>query len=187
MDPRRERLSNAVSELVDSLVNLVAAGVAERLRPQLGELVAIHGAASAPSAPGPRPGAPADLLTLADVARLLNVPKSTVSFWTYRSRVLPHVSLGAGQRKLCRIRRADLEAFIAHGSPPSGPRGSAREQALELLQAADQRAEVRQRRRVERREASPRLRRVGPGVETPPAARRATVSAITPTVPEGAA
>lgn len=134
------QLTVALQVIVDHVADRVAANVAERLRPQLGELVAIHGAAPAPSEPAPRPG---DLLTIAEVATLLNVPKATVSFWTYRSGVLPHVSIGAGRRKLCRIRRADLEALIE-----SGPRGSAREQALALLAASERRSEVRQKRRT---------------------------------------
>jgi hypothetical protein len=46
--PERARLSEALAQVVDGLVELVTAGVVERLRPQLGELVRIHATAPAP-------------------------------------------------------------------------------------------------------------------------------------------
>jgi excisionase family DNA binding protein len=146
------RLSSALAQVIDGLVELVAAGVVEKLRPQLGELVAVRGgAAPVPSEPPSRPGAPTDLLTITEAAKLLNVAKSTVKWWTYRSKVLPHVSLGPGPRKICRIRRADLDAFVA-----DGPRGSAREQAIELLTASEERSQDRRRRRLEREDTRAR-------------------------------
>jgi len=150
------RLSSALAQVIDGLVELVTAGVVERLRPQLGELVAIRGAAPAPSEPPRRPDSPIDLLTIAEAAKLLNVAKSTVKWWTYRSKVLPHVSLGPGPRKLCRIRREALEAFM-EGTLSTGPRGSAREQALELLEASKRRAEDRRQTGPERRGALTRV------------------------------
>ncbi len=151
MTPERAQLSAALAQVVDGLVDLVAAGVAELLRPQLGELVAIRGVAPAPSEPASRAGVSTDLLTIAEAATLLNVAKSTVKWWTYRTKVLPHVSLGPGPRKLCRIRLADLEAFMEN-APSTGPRGSAREQAVALLEASQERSEERRRRHVERRD-----------------------------------
>ena len=153
--PERAQLSAALAQVVDGLVELVVAGVVEQLRPQR-ELVAIR-TAPAPSEPATRPGAPSDLLTISEVATLLNIPKGTVQFWTYRTKTLPHVSVGPGGRsgrKACRIRRADVDAFIE--SQPSEPRGSARAQAVELLAVSEQRSEVRRRRRLERADAPPK-------------------------------
>lgn len=63
---------------------------------------------------------PADpLLTIAQAAELLNVSKATVAWWVYRTRTLPHVSLGSGTRKLCRIRKSVLDDLIARGERPA--------------------------------------------------------------------
>ena len=127
----RARLSTMLSEFVAVLVELVSADVAERLRPQLGEL-ATRSAAPAPSGrssrPPERPSRPArpdDLLTIAEAAAVINVSPQTVKFWVFRARSLPHVSVGP---RTCRIRRADLEALIqggprdrAHEPPSSTP------------------------------------------------------------------
>jgi len=174
--PERAQLSAALAQVVDGLVELVVAGVVEQLRPQR-ELVAIR-TAPAPSEPPPRPGAPSDLLTIAQGAELVNIPRATLSFWIYRSKILPHVSIGAGPgRKHCRIRRADLDALIQ--SQPSGPHGTAREQALELLAVSEQRSEVRRRRRIERVDGPPRRQSEGPGEKdetpSPAALKRGTI------------
>ena len=56
-----------------------------------------------------------DLLTTAQTARMLGVPKSTVKYWRHskpsdpRSQRLPFVKLG---RRCIRYRKADVEAFI---------------------------------------------------------------------------
>ena len=60
-----------------------------------------------------------ELFTVAEAASILGVSRKLVSSWI-RQGALPAVRLGPGQR-LLRIRRADLEAFIASGQvqPPS--------------------------------------------------------------------
>ena len=60
-----------------------------------------------------------ELFTVAETASILGVSRKLVSAWI-RQGALPAIRLGPGQR-LLRIRRADLEAFIASGQirPPS--------------------------------------------------------------------
>jgi len=60
-----------------------------------------------------------ELFTVAETASILGVSRKLVSTWI-RQGALPAIRLGPGQR-LLRIRRADLEAFIASGQiqPPS--------------------------------------------------------------------
>jgi hypothetical protein len=149
-DPRV--LAAGLHQFVDVVAELIVAGVVERLRPQLGEFVAVRGgAAPVPSEPPSRPGAPTDLLTLKQGAEYLNISRSTMAWYVYRLRCVPRVSIGPGGksgRRLCRIRRADLDALIE--SQPSGSRGSTREQALELLAASEERSEDRRRRRLDR-------------------------------------
>jgi excisionase family DNA binding protein len=148
--PDRARISEVLPQVVDGLVDLIAAGVVERLQPQLGELVALRAsAAPASREPGVRSAAPTDLLTIAEAAKVLNVAKSTVAFWIHRTKTLPCLHIGPGPgRRLVRIRRSDLEAFIT-----DGPR--ARERAVELLAASERRSEDRRRRRLERGHARP--------------------------------
>jgi len=65
---------------------------------------------------------PDPLMTLAEAAVYLNVPRATLAYWCYRTRELPHVSLGIGGRsgrKLCRIRKSVLDALIARGERPA--------------------------------------------------------------------
>jgi len=52
-----------------------------------------------------------DLYTVEETAAILNVSQKTVSNWI-REGVLPAIRLGPGCR-LIRIRRADLENFVA--------------------------------------------------------------------------
>jgi excisionase family DNA binding protein len=54
-----------------------------------------------------------DLLTLAETAAVLKVSRKAVSVWVNQG-ALPAVRLGPGKR-LIRIRRTDLEDFIAQG------------------------------------------------------------------------
>ena len=60
-----------------------------------------------------------ELFTVAETAAILGVSRKLVSQWI-RQGALPAIRLGPGQR-LLRIRRVDLEAFIAQGQihPPS--------------------------------------------------------------------
>ena len=68
-----------------------------------------------------RKGLPAslELFTVAEAASILGVSRKLVGAWI-REGVLPAVRLGPGQR-LLRIRRSDLEGFIARYqiTPPS--------------------------------------------------------------------
>lgn len=62
------------------------------------------------------------LMTVDQAALYLNVRKSTIQFWVYRTRTLPHVALGSGGRsgrKLCRIRKSVLDDMIARGERPA--------------------------------------------------------------------
>ena len=54
-----------------------------------------------------------DLLTMAETAAVLKVSRKAVSVWVNQG-ALPAVRLGPGKR-LIRIRRTDLEDFIAQG------------------------------------------------------------------------
>ncbi len=60
-----------------------------------------------------------DLYTLPETAAILGVSHRLVSLWI-RAGALPALRLGPGQR-LLRIRRGDLEAFVAgqHSKPPA--------------------------------------------------------------------
>ncbi len=60
-----------------------------------------------------------ELFTVAEAASILGVSRKLVSSWI-RQGLLPAIRLGPGQR-LLRIRRVDLEAFIADWQiqPPS--------------------------------------------------------------------
>lgn len=60
-----------------------------------------------------------ELMTLTQASAYLNVPRQTLAFWTYRTRELPHVSLGRGQRRLCRIRKSVLDELITRGEQPA--------------------------------------------------------------------
>jgi excisionase family DNA binding protein len=55
-----------------------------------------------------------DLLTLAETAAILKVSRKAVSTWVHQG-ALPAVKLGPGKR-LVRVRRCDLEDFIAQGA-----------------------------------------------------------------------
>jgi excisionase family DNA binding protein len=54
-----------------------------------------------------------ELFTVAETAAILGVSRKSVSNWIHEG-ALPAVRLGPGQR-LLRIRRTDLEAFVAEG------------------------------------------------------------------------
>ncbi len=60
-----------------------------------------------------------ELFTVAEAASILGVSRKLVGLWI-REGVLPAIRLGPGQR-LLRIRRSDLEAFVARYQvvPPS--------------------------------------------------------------------
>jgi excisionase family DNA binding protein len=149
--PERARLAEALAQVVDGLVELVVAGVVERLQPQLGEPRRDPRRGHIePRDPAARAAAPSDLLTISEAAKVLNVAKSTVSWWVHRAKTLLHVGPGPG-RRLVRIRRADLEEFVVDGS-----HRSARDQALELLAASEQRSEERRRRRLQRADSRPK-------------------------------
>ncbi len=127
----RAQLTAAIHEVVDGLVELIVAGIVEGVRAELG---VIRGAAPTPSGLATRTGhqpapRPTDLLTIGEVATLLNVPKATVSFWTYRVKILPHISLGSGSRRLCRIKRSAVNEFVERGltSRPADVRSSTRQ------------------------------------------------------------
>jgi excisionase family DNA binding protein len=62
-----------------------------------------------------------DFYTIAETAIILGVSQKLVSTWI-KDNVLPAVRLGPGQR-LIRIRRVDLEQFIAKDFQPSTPPG----------------------------------------------------------------
>jgi excisionase family DNA binding protein len=148
--PERARLYEALAQVVDGLVELVSAGVVERLRPELGEIRgAVTPVVSTPGEPAKRATAPSDLLTISEAAKVLNVAKSTVSWWVHRAKTLPSLHVGPGPgRRLVRIRRADLEEFVVDNS-----HRSARDHVLELLAASEQRSADRRRRRLERGDA----------------------------------
>jgi excisionase family DNA binding protein len=59
------------------------------------------------------------LLTLAETAAILKVSRKVVSVWVNQG-ALPAVRLGPGKR-LIRIRRGDLEEFIAQGEIMADP------------------------------------------------------------------
>ena len=69
-----------------------------------------------PAAP-PAPIVPA-LLTLAEAARYVALPFETLRYKVYRSRELPSVRLGTGRRAPRRVKRADLDAWIARSTVP---------------------------------------------------------------------
>lgn len=60
-----------------------------------------------------------DLLTIRQAAAMLNVSSGSVKYWVYRVRLIPHVSLGSGKRRICRIRRTVIEELIARGERPA--------------------------------------------------------------------
>ena len=62
-----------------------------------------------------------DFYTVAETAAILGVSQKLVFTWI-KDNVLPAVRLGPGQR-LIRIRRVDLEQFIARDFQPSTPPG----------------------------------------------------------------
>lgn len=59
------------------------------------------------------------LMTIDEGAAYLGVPRETLKYWIYRTRIIPSVGLGAGRRKLRRLRKADLDAFIERGLTPA--------------------------------------------------------------------
>jgi hypothetical protein len=88
-----------------------------------------------------RPGAdadddpsPDDLLTVADVAVIARVQPETVRSWIRRG-FLPARRIGPPERaRIFRVRRRDLDLFVAAGGEPRGRARPIGEQAAEILQ-----------------------------------------------------
>src|SRR5207245_11534130 len=89
-----------------------------------------------------------NFMTLGEAAKYLNRPVETVAHWVHRCRLIDKYKVGVGRGRVM-VKRADLDAMLQKVER----RGSPREQARELLDAADRRAELRNQRRVARREA----------------------------------
>lgn len=87
-----------------------------------------------------------EFLTVAEVAELLRLNQQTVRDWV-DDRTLPGVRVGP---RRVRIRRSDLDAFLAAGSPAAGPH--------EDRQTPDPEPELAGERRVELGQALDRAR-----------------------------